>query len=266
MDNKLHKGGRRVKIEILRAGCTIASAEGKDEAYLVFNEEYKEGDTISFTPDGEGYLTLQFDAILGRSTVYTDGSRYDFTIPFAEKHACYHDAAFKGSRHFLWARKAYEWELGYRNIAINPYDAHENKSLYPHASANIETRGESVFAARNAIDGIVASNGHGEWPWSSWGINRDPEAELTLDFGRTVTIDRIIVYTRADFPHDAWWDQGTFTFSDGSTLDMKLKKKDGPQEITFPAKTISSLKLSKLIKSSDPSPFPALIQLEIYGR
>ncbi len=266
MDNKLHKGGRRVKIEILRAGCTIASAEGKDEAYLVFNEEYKEGDTISFTPDGEGYLTLQFDAILGRSTVYTDGSRYDFTIPFAEKHACYHDAAFKGSRHFLWARKAYEWELGYRNIAINPYDAHENKSLYPHASANIETRGESVFAARNAIDGIVASNGHGEWPWSSWGINRDPEAELTLDFGRTVTIDRIIVYTRADFPHDAWWDQGTFTFSDGSTLNMKLEKKDGPQEITFPAKTISSLKLSKLIKSSDPSPFPALIQLEVYGR
>ena len=81
-----------------------------------------------------------------------------------------------------------------------------------------------------------------------------------------MTIDRIIVYTRADFPHDAWWNQGTFTFSDGSTLDMKLEKKDGPQEITFPAKTISSLRLSKLIKSSDPSPFPALIQLEVYGR
>ena len=30
MDNKLHKGGMKVKIEILRAGCTIASAEGKE--------------------------------------------------------------------------------------------------------------------------------------------------------------------------------------------------------------------------------------------
>ena len=141
----------------------------------------------------------------------------------------------------------------------------KNESLFPHAKANIETRGESVFAARNAIDGIVASNGHGEWPWSSWGINRDPEAELTLDFGRNVEIDRIIVYTRADFPHDAWWDEGTFSFSDGSELVVKLEKKDGPQEFTFEKKTVSSLSLSRLIKSSDPSPFPALIQLEVYG-
>lgn len=111
----------------------------------------------------------------------------------------------------------------------------------------------------------MASDGHGEWPWSSWGINRDPDAELSLDFGRTVIIDRIVLYTRADFPHDAWWTEGRFSFSDGSELVMPLEKKDGPQEITFPAKRVSSLKLSKLIKADDPSPFPALIQIEVYG-
>ena len=237
-----------MKIEIIRDGAAVYSAEGQNDVYLVIKDEYKEGDCISFTPDEAGYLTLQFDAVLGRSTLYTNGKPFTLPVPFNQKHDCYHDAVYRGSKHFLWARKAYKWECGYRNLALNPYDAHENESLFPHAKANIETRGESVFAARNAIDGIVASNGHGEWPWSSWGINRDPEAELTLDFGRNVEIDRIIVY-----------------FSDGSELVVKLEKKDGPQEFTFEKKTVSSLSLFRLIKSSDPSPFPALIQLEVYG-
>ena len=41
-----------------------------------------------------------------------------------------------------------------RNLTFSPYDCHGNHSFYPHASANVETRGEAVFAARNAVDGI----------------------------------------------------------------------------------------------------------------
>ena len=44
--------------------------------------------------------------------------------------------------------------------------------------ANVETRGEAVFAARNAIDGIYENDAHGIWPYQSWGINRDPNAAL----------------------------------------------------------------------------------------
>ena len=256
-----------MKIEILRNGGAVASAEQATETYLVFKEEYQEGDQIRFTPEQAGFVTLQFDAVLGRATVYSNGQPFVMNIPFGQKHDCYQESVFKGALHFLWARKAYEWEHNcYRNLSLNPYDCHEDDSLFPHSRANIETRGESVFASRNAIDGIVASNWHGLWPWASWGINRDPDAKLTLDFGRAVTIDRIIMYTRADFPHDAWWTEGTFTFSDGSELVMPLEKKDGPQEITFPEKTITWLELDRLIKADDPSPFPALIQIEVYGR
>ena len=255
-----------MEIRITGNGTVKAETSGTDGIYLVYRQEYQEGDSIVFIPEEKGFYTIQFDAVLGRTTVYSDGSGYRLDIPFGQKHDCYQENAFKGSLHFLWARKAYAWETGYRNLSINPYDAHENTSLFPHAKANIETRGESVFAARNAIDGIVASNNHGKWPWASWGINRDPNAALTLDFGRTVVIDRIIFYTRADFPHDAWWDKGTIAFSDGSEMVFDLKKKDGPQEFTFPEKRISSLVLDRLIKSDDPSPFPALIQLEVYGR
>ena len=255
-----------MKIEIRREGKVIAKSEGKEEIYLVFEEEYIEGDKLVFHPDGAGFYTLQFDAVLGRSTLFSNGDKYELNIPFAQKHDCYEEHVFKGNLHFLWVRRAYEWETGYRNLALNPYDAHENKALLPHASANIETRGESVFAARNAIDGIVAANNHGRWPWSSWGINRDPKAEMRLDFGRDVTIDRVIFYNRADFPHDAWWQSASITFSDGTEEVFNFVKKDGPQEFKLPERTISSLVLHDLIKADDPSPFPALIQLEVYGK
>lgn len=255
-----------MQISIIRNNTTIAAINGNNDIYLVFNDEYQKGDAISFSSDEAGFYTLQFDHVLGRSTIYSNGKEYRLTVPFEEKHDCYQEYAFKGNKHYLWVRKAYSWEIGYRNLALNPYDSHENSALFPHTCANIETRGESVFASRNAIDGIVASNSHGKWPYASWGINRDPKAALSIDFGRDTIIDRIIFYTRADFPHDAWWEKATITFSDNSRLDFKLEKKDGPQEFTFEEKRISSLVLDNLIKADDPSPFPALIQLEVYGR
>ena len=253
-----------MKIEILRNGEPLASKEGDDNIYLVYEAGYEEGDQIKVSTD-PGFYKIVLDATLSSVVVYSNGKPYVLTIPFGQKHDCYNDAAFSGNRHYIAVRKAYEWELGYRNLALNPYDSHEDDAFFPHTKANIETRGESVFASRNAIDGIIASNNHGFWPFISWGINRDPKAELYLDFGRDVVIDRIIFYTRADFPHDAWWDKASITFSDGETKEFSLKKYDGPQEFTFERKKVKSLTLHDLIKADDPSPFPALVQLEVYG-
>ena len=90
------------------------------------------------------------------------------------------------------------------------------RGSFPHASANVETRGESVFAARNAIDGVTANRSHGSWPYESWGINKRQDAEMLLEFGCPVDCDRVVLWTRADFPHDNWWIQARLTFSDGS--------------------------------------------------
>lgn len=171
-----------------------------------------------------------------------------------------------GARHLLSVRKAYEFEKKtYRNLAYNVNDQHGLHTVFPHASANIETRGEAVFAAQNAIDGITANWSHGEWPYASWGINRDPNAELRLDFGRKVETDRIIVYLRADFPHDNWWKTARITFSDGESMELQFEKTDAGQEFIFPKKTITGLTLSHMMQSEEPSPFPALTQLEVYG-
>lgn len=78
--------------------------------------------------------------------------------------------------------------------------------------------------------------------------------------------DRIVLYTRADFPHDNWWKQVTLRFSDGSEMVCELEKSSRPHSISFERKVITSVQLCELIKSEDPSPFPALSQIEVYGK
>ena len=75
-----------------------------------------------------------------------------------------------------------------------------------------------------------------------------------------------MLYTRADFPHDNWWVQATFSFSDGSTEVVSMDKKvREPHVFDISRKNIRWIKLGNLIKADDPSPFPALVQIEVYG-
>ena len=106
---------------------------------------------------------------------------------------------------------------------------------------------------------------HGEWPFTSWGINRDPSAQLTVNFGRAVSVNRVVLYLRADFPHDAWWSSATLHFSDGSSIVVALEKTGSSQSFDFPSRTIEWVSVDTLVKADDPSPFPALTQLEVYG-
>lgn len=190
----------------------------------------------------------------------------EYTIPFGEKRINMSPKVFSGNKHLLTAKMAKDCEIkAYRNLALNVNDQHNDANCFPHASANVETRGEAVFAAKNAIDGVVANDCHGEWPYQSWGINRQDDAVMRIDFGRTVETDKIVLYTRADFPHDNWWKKAAFTFSDGSSMDVEMKKSALPHEFGFEKKQISWVEIGNLIKSKDPSPFPALTQMEVYG-
>ena len=180
----------------------------------------------------------------------------------------YSPRAFVGTDHYLTARPAHAEEIACpRNLARNVYDCHGNAACFPHAKANVETRGESVFAARNAIDGVVYPWCHGHYPFQSWGINRDPNACWTLDFGRPIKAGMLALTTRADFPHDAWWTSARLTLSDGESMTLQLEKApDGHRQcLDLHGVTITGLTLDNLKKSDDPSPFPALTQVEVWG-
>lgn len=257
----------KISIKILnREGVLLREGCAEEEVNLLYDAAYQEGDVIvAETDEKDAFYWLQLDDAKGSSLVYVKGD-LQYEIPFGEKRINLSPKVFSGERHLIHMRKARPYEYqAYRNLALNVSDWHENTGSYPHASANVETRGESVFAAMNVIDGVTASDSHGRWPHESWGINRREDARLKLDFGRPVETDRIILYTRADFPHDNWWVKGTVTFSDGSSLELNLEKTGMAQEFTFEKRKIEWLTLGQLIKADDPSPFPALVQMEVWG-
>ena len=256
------------RIQIIDGNGVIkAEAYAEGQVVLAWKGEYGEGDRIVFRAGSiDTFYVLRADDVMDESFVYLTREEIVFDIPFEEKKLCYNPKAFTGERHYLTMRPAEEWEVNrYRNLAHNPMDQHGDTGYWPHASANVETRGESVFAARNAIDGLLANDSHGRWPYGSWGIKMQDDAELTLEFGRPVDFDKILLYTRADFPHDNWWTQVTLTFSDGTEETVELEKSSRSHVIPLVRKGITWLKLGRLIKADDPSPFPALTQIEVYG-
>lgn len=245
----------------------LASVSGEDELYMYYTAEYQQGDRIVLEAEKGAFLVVQLDDALGEELVYLKEGSLSYEVPHGEKKVCYSPKCFAGSRHLLTVRRAAAEEIAsYRNLARNRYDQHGDPGCYPHAAANVETRGESVFAARNAIDGIKANDSHGEWPYGSWGINQNPDAVIRVDFGRTVLADKLVIYLRADFPHDNWWEQITVRFSDETTMICPLIKTGKAQVIEMPERELQWIQLEKLMKADDPSPFPALTQLEVYGR
>ena len=257
-----------MKLKVLsKTGQTLMTCNEDTEVSLVYTAPYQPGDFIALTLDHPGqYCVVQFEDTMQPVLAYIAKPEVCFTIPTGEQAITYSPKSFTGSRHVIRARFATPEEIAQRrNLAFNCYDTHRDLGLYPHASANVETRGEAVFAARNAIDGTVAVSSHGRWPFASWGINMQDDAELTLDFGRPVDFDTIVLYTRADFPHDNWWVEGTFAFSDGSQERFNLEKSCEPHRLSIARSGITWLKLGRLIKADDPSPFPALTQIEVYG-
>lgn len=210
---------------------------------LAYHAAYQPGDQIQLLTDTPGtFCNIRLEDSIMPSIVYIPGDKAVFQIPFEEKRACYSPKSFVGDCHLITAAVAEDAQVySRRNLALNTFDQHGETGMFPHASANIETRGESVFAAHNTIDGVYANAGHGPYPYQSWGINRRSDAELRIDFGLPVTVDEVRLTLRADFPHDSYWTQATLEFSDGSQVVVSLVKTHLPQAFKIEQRTITSL-------------------------
>ncbi len=257
-----------IKLKVLnQAGHTLATSLVDERVSLVYTGSYQSGDRIVLESDGrELFCEIQLEDSMLPVIVYLPEGSLQYHIPPIASRSNYSPKSFTGSVHLLQARTIEKAELSTRrNLALNPYDGHESKGFFPHAEANIETRNEAAFAARNAIDGVFVNSSHGEWPYQSWGINQDPTARLRLDFGRSVNIDEVRLTLRADFPHDSWWEEASLEFSDGSRETLHLEKSAAPQSFPIEPRIVEWLVLKDLKKASDISPFPALTQMEVYG-
>lgn len=248
-------------------GIVRAEARDETEVQLVHSGPYAPGDRIVLQTDaGPAHVWVRLDASLGSPLLWLPEGRLDYPLPFGDAAKVLAPFAFAGDRHFLVTRLATSEEIATRrDLALNPLDFADS-TFFPHASASTVTRGEAQFAARNVVDGLTATGGHGNWPFTSWGINRDPEAELTVAFGRPVLLEEVVLHTRADFPHDAWWERAVLSFSEGPDLAVGLSKTGHGQRVRFPTRSTEWVRLHHLIKADDPSPFPALTSIACMGR
>ncbi len=245
----------------------LTESSAQNETHLFHRQDYDPGDSIHLYCElVPTFLMISFDATLPTTLVYVTENTSVFPIPFAQRRQAHAPLAFQGRQHRMTVRRARESEIyARRNLALNPHDLPENNANFPHATANVETRDEAVFYARNAIDGEHSNVDHGKWPFTSWGINCDENAALTVNFGRPVQIDEVVIYLRADFPHDAWWQSARLCLSNGETLALEFEKTGAAQSTKFSPQVVEWARLDRLIKAPDPSLYPALTQIELWG-
>lgn len=258
-----------IKLKIVGADGVVKREHSSQESvYLGYREEYQAGDVIITELETENnYLMVELEGTLSPSLIFVPGKSWTYQVITETFRTAYHPNMFKGDRHYLAVRYATAAEITQQgNLALNPHDQKDDSGAFPHASANVETRNETTFYARNAIDGILANEYHGRYPYQSWGINQDPEACLRIDFGRKVLIDELGFILRGDYPHDSYWTKGTVTFSTGESLEVGFEKLLSEQKIKISPREIEWLELNQLIKAEDESPFPALTQIFAYGK
>ena len=246
-------------------GTLLASAAHPEEVLLSVDRVYQPGDVILIS--GARHLRVQMDQSLPSGEVYLPGETMTWTVPAGEHRLAYAPGLFDAPRHVISAKVLSAEELARsRILSRNPADLRGETDFYPHCTANVETRNEACFCARNVIDGLRLNTFHGEWPFQSWGIGAREDAWCLLDLGRPVITEKMALTLRADFPHDAYWTAGCVVLSDGTGFSFDLRKTGDRQWIDLGNRTVRWLRLERLIKSDDPSAFPALRQWEVIGR
>lgn len=251
-------------------GNIIDERSHAEETYLAYKTRaYSSGEKIILESNEVNcFVWVQVDEAISASLIYLTKNQWVFPIiTDPELRRAYSPKIFSGERHYIRAFKPNSYEIeNYRNLALNAHDQKEVSGAYPHAFANVETRNDSTFFARNAIDGMIANENHGSFPYQSWGINQQEDAQITIDFGREILTDKIALVLRGDYPHDSYWEKVTLEFSDGEQMLLETSNVHDRQYFSYKPKRTRTVTLKQLIKHIDDSPFPALTEFEVYGQ
>lgn len=287
----------RITIQWLSAdGARKGEASGEGVVTLT-SAGYAPGDVLSIS--GPHHLWLQVTQSVMESMVYLPDGRFTFPIPYDEEAVRgFAPGAFEGTQ-TVTARPAEKDDIAaYRNLALNPADRRLPEEVvdpdapewsnptnseavanglvhcFPHAYANRVTRNEGCFYARNAIDGLSTKGGHGDYPFHSWGGAVHKDLSLTVYFGRTVNIDKIVLHLRSDYSlneqgqeHDTYWNVAILEFSDGTEVEIHPEKTGDPQEFPFTPRKTDWLKFKRMdpVQIEASQNFAALNEIEVWG-
>jgi 4-deoxy-L-threo-5-hexosulose-uronate ketol-isomerase len=232
-----------------------------------FDGFYREGDIFKVKSDSD-FIAASFDESQVCSIIYLPKKEFSFHVPIGGSEEAYDRESWERGTHRIFLREIDEEEAcRMRNIALNSIDIPDNDSAFPHAHANFVTRGETVFWARNAIDGVCDNSSHGSYPYHSWAGGAREDLVYTLDFGREVEVNELVFYLRADFPHDTYWKSLNIIFSDGEKVPVSFEMTaDGQHAVLEEPKKTTTITLCDFKQASTPLSWAALSQLEVIGK
>jgi hypothetical protein len=156
-----------------------------------------------------------------------------------------------------------------KNLSVNKNDVIDSlwklqaQKTYPHAQSNSECRGEPWFRARCAINDTVKNTGHGQG-FPSWGPEQVAHPWLLVDFGKQVVVDSVVIFIRADFPHDGYWNKGRLIFSDNTGVNITLDSTAKPQSFKISPHVTTFLRVDSLVWHV-PNTWCALTQVQAFG-
>ena len=260
-----------INLKLIRENGDVKFKAYGNEIDEHFHGEYEPGDKFRIELCDGDFVKLKLDETMAESIVYVPDGTFEFILPFgAEREACYAPGTFSGDDHRIVVTEPTDAEIyADRLISLNSHDRHNVPKYYPHAVANFVTREEPCFFERNAIDGVIDNSDHGSYPYHSWGGGLREDLEFELHFGQDVEVSRVVLFLRADFPHDTYWKECDIEFSDGTRTHAELIKTADGQAVEFENKATEMVKLTgfKQQRLEDGSlSFAALTQIEVYGK
>ncbi len=232
---------------------------------------YKSGDVLTVTlPEGEQYLGLTMDNLMGEAILYVPGGTYTFTVP--EANNTYNRTFINTNDKTITARVVGADELGENyNLARNPYDLTDltgnmQVTAYPHATTSSNYGNLPAYFVRNAIDGVTANLLHGSYPSQSWGPDQGTGHWMKVDFGREVNVSQVVLTLRAHAGHDTYYKSGTLEFSDGSRISIDIKNTADKQAFSFDTVKTSYVLLTDLVPVDiSGEDWAAVTEFEVYG-
>ncbi len=257
-------------VAVYKSGDDEIRAEGTDLVVLQPTKRPVAGDTIIVTAP-TNYLKVKH-AKLGETILYLPDKV--FTYVHQSNASVYMSSLVVNRALTLTFSTPTEVELAdRRNLALNPYDFTTGNVGFPHASSNNVYDQSGQFIPRNAIDGVATNKGHGNTPYQSWGPKSTvlKTDHFTIDFGRAVTIDSVVLYLRADGfggsnSHDAYFKEITLEFSDGSSVKINPTKTADAQTFDFGPVTTTFVKLTGFVTDkADSQGWAAITEIQVMG-
>ncbi|MEG1441222.1 MAG: hypothetical protein RSC29_01030 [Oscillospiraceae bacterium] len=282
--------------QVAKNGDIIATITGENSVTLT-TKGYNSGDKLVFKSDSpDVWVNVAKD--VSECQIFIPNGKFEFPIPEGEAMSGFAPDTFSGEQ-TVTMRIATSDDLStYRNLCLNPLDirlasevvdpdapewsnptdsdAIKNGEViaFPHAYANRITRNEGCFYARNAIDGMSVPNGHGIYPYHSWGGAVHEDLTFTVYFGREVELDTLVLALRSDYnkddngrEHDTFWHTAVIETSDGFKEEIKPQKSQEGQKFDLGKHKTTWIKLQRLdpYQHDGSLNFAALNQLEAWG-